>query len=122
MYSLGRILDCLSAELKKILRRFVEVSKSQEGRIIKKSLAERKSVLWLRTIAQEAAFQISIEQSVKEMFPGFAPNREPPGCICARGEAALDGFADRYILSLNALATVMLARLRCLDVFEVSAK
>src|SRR5215813_9749070 len=38
------------------------------------------------------------------MFPGFAPNREPPGCICARDEAALDGFADRYILSLNSLA------------------
>jgi len=47
---LGRILDSLSAELKKILRRFVQVSKTQEGRIRKKSLAK------VRTIAQEAAF------------------------------------------------------------------
>src|SRR6185436_11389460 len=48
--------------------------------------------------------QVVIQQTMKKVLAGFAPDREAPGGVGARMQAALDRHANGDILVLNLLA------------------
>src|SRR5215813_1550667 len=47
--------------------------------------------------------QVGVKELMEKALSRLAPNREPPGRVRARLEAALNRFADRYIFILNPL-------------------